>query len=192
MSRITIMMVALLSDMNCCTALSGHSAARGAKRKKSTEPTTVNDPITTNTVMATALSAPSSPARAIDAERVCADDGPRADFDVVENDRSHADEYFIVDFACVNNRGMPDRDQFAHACWVTGINVDDSVVLNVRARPDDDAVDITPQDRSVPDARFFFKNYVAEHSRARNNPRAGMDGGAFLQSRDNAVVSGRQ
>src|SRR6267154_883775 len=125
-------------------------------------------------------------------QRVCADDGTRADFDVVENDCAHADEYFVVDLACVNDRGVPDRDQFAYGSWVTGVNVDDSVVLNVRARPDDDAVDITAQDRAVPDARFFFKNYVAEHSRARNNPRAGMDGGAFLQSRDDAVVTGRQ
>ena len=85
-------------------------------------------------------------------QRVCADDGTRADFDVVENDCAHADEYFIVDFARVNDRGVPDRDQFAYACWVTGVHVDDSVVLNVRARPDDDAVDITAQDRAVPDA----------------------------------------
>jgi hypothetical protein len=28
-------------------------------------------------------------------------------FDVVEDDGSHADEHFIVDFACVNNRGVP-------------------------------------------------------------------------------------
>src|SRR5262249_56056308 len=83
---------------------------------------------------------------------VCADDRTRADFDVVENDCAHADEDFIVDFARVNNRGVPDRNQFAYGCWVTGINVDNSVVLNVRARPDDDAVDITAQDRAVPDA----------------------------------------
>ena len=74
---------------------------------------------------------------------------------------THADEYFIVDCACVNNRGVADCDQFADDSWITGVNVDDSVVLNVRARPDDDAVDITAQDRAVPDARFFFKNYIA-------------------------------
>ena len=104
----------------------------------------------------------------------------------------HADEHFIVDFARVNNRGMADGDQFAYVGWETGVNVDGSIVLNVRARPDDDAVDITAQDCAVPDARFFFKNYVTEHSRAGNNPRAGMDGGTSLQSRDDAVVSGRQ
>jgi len=68
-------------------------------------------------------------------QRVCADDGTRANFDIVENDCAHADEYFIVDLACVNVRRVPDRDQFAYACWVTGVNVDDSIVLNVRARP---------------------------------------------------------
>jgi len=95
-----------------------------------------------------------------------------ANFDVVEDDGSHADEHFIVDLARVNNRGVADCDQFAYACWVTGVNVDDSIVLNVRAWPDDDAVDITAQNRAVPDARFFFKRYVTQHSRARNNPRA--------------------
>ncbi len=85
-------------------------------------------------------------------QRVCANDRARADFHIVENDGAHADQYFIVDFACVNDRGVADRDQFAHACWVTGVHVDDSVVLNVRARPDDDAVDITAKHRAVPDA----------------------------------------
>jgi hypothetical protein len=92
----------------------------------------------------------------------------------------------------MNNRGMADGDQFAYDCWVTGVNVDGGIVLNIRARPDDDAVDIAAQDCAVPDARFFFENYVTEHSRARNNPRAGMNGGAFLQSREDAVVSGWQ
>ena len=92
----------------------------------------------------------------------------------------------------MNDRGVADRDQFAYASWVTGVNVDDSVILNVRARPDDDAVDITAQNRAVPDARFFFKNYVAQDNRARNNPRAGMDGWAFLQSLDDAAMPGRQ
>ena len=87
---------------------------------------------------------------------------------------------------------MPDGDQFADARWITSVDVDNSVVLNIRARPDDDAVDITAQDRAVPDACFFFENYVTQHSRARNNPRAGMDRGAFMQSRHDAVVSGRQ
>src|SRR5215510_10909257 len=84
-------------------------------------------------------------------QRVCADDGTRAHFDVVEDDGSHPDEYFIVDLARMNDRGVPDRDQFAYARWVTSVDVDDSVVLNVRARPDDDAIDITAQYCPVPD-----------------------------------------
>ncbi|KAG0505296.1 MAG: hypothetical protein Udaeo_13740 [Candidatus Udaeobacter sp.] len=89
-------------------------------------------------------------------QRVCADDGACAYFHIVENDSAHADEHFIVDFARVNNRGMADGHQFAYDCWVTGVHVDDSVVLNVRARPDDDAVDIAAQDCAIPDTRFLF------------------------------------
>src|SRR3954466_1408105 len=103
-------------------------------------------------------------------ERVCADDRTRADFDVIEDDGSHANEDFIVDFACVNNCGVADRDQFTYVSGVTSVNVDGSIVLNVRARPYDDAVDITAEDGAVPDAGFLFQDNIPEHRCARDDP----------------------
>ena len=62
------MIVALLSVMNRRTAPSGRVAACGATSANSTAPTTVIEPIATNTASASRLSEVSSPACAIDAE----------------------------------------------------------------------------------------------------------------------------
>ena len=69
-SSTTIMITALLSDMNRLTAPSGRAARSAATRWKSTAPATVIEPRATNTAMATAVSLESSPASAIDAAAV--------------------------------------------------------------------------------------------------------------------------
>jgi len=57
--------------------------------------------------------------------------------------------------------------------------VDDSIILNVRARSNDDAVDIAAQHRPVPNARFFRERDVANYRRTWDNPGAGMNRRAF-------------
>ena len=123
-------------------------------------------------------------------QRVCADDGTRAHLDIVENDRAHADEHFIVDLARVHDGIVSDGDQFAYDCRIVRIDVSNSIVLNIGARPDDDAVDVAPQDGAVPHARFFFENHIAQQRGARNNPCAGMDRRTFFQTCCDAGVPG--
>jgi hypothetical protein len=75
---------------------------------------------------------------------------------------------------------MTDGDQFAYGCWIVRIDVNNGIILNVRARPNNDAVDVAAQHGAVPNARFFFENHIAEHRGAGDNPRAGMDCGTFF------------
>src|SRR6266702_2919517 len=86
-------------------------------------------------------------------ERVRADDGARADFGAVENNRAHADEDFIVDLAGVNDGAVANGDELADAGRITGIDMDGGIILNVRARADDDTVNLYAQNRAIPDAR---------------------------------------
>jgi len=98
----------------------------------------------------------------------------------IENDRPHADENFIVDLASVHDGAVPNRDELTDDCRKPRVEMDDGVVLHIRARTDDDAVDVAPQNGSVPDARFLFEGHVADDSGARDNPGGRMNSRTFF------------
>ena len=112
-------------------------------------------------------------------ERVRADDGARADFGAVENNRAHADEDFIVDLAGVNDGAVANGDKLAYTGRITGIDMDDGIVLDIGTRTDDDAVNVAAQNGAVPDARFLLECNVADDRRGGNDPCAWMDGRTF-------------
>ncbi len=92
----------------------------------------------------------------------------------------------------VYDGGVPDGNQFAHRCWVICVDVNDGIILDVRAWTNDDAIDIAAKHRAVPNTRFFFENHVADHRCSRDNPRTGMDGRTFFQTRGDTGVSSGQ
>ena len=105
-------------------------------------------------------------------QRVCPDEGPCADFHIVENNSAHPDEHFIVDLASVDDGAVADGYKLAHSCGIIRVEMDDCIVLNVRTRTDNDAVDVAAQDGPVPHARLFFDRDVANYHRAGDNPSA--------------------
>jgi hypothetical protein len=125
-------------------------------------------------------------------ECVCPDNGSCTYFYIVENDRAHSDKHFIANLARMDDGVMADRNQFTHSGGIIRVEMDDSIVLNVRARTDDDAVYVAAQNGAVPNAGFFFECDVANYRRARDNPDAGMDRGTFFQTRGDACVSSRE
>ena len=121
---------------------------------------------------------------------VRADDGTRADFRAVENDRAHADEHFVVDRAGVDDRAVADRDQFADDRRIIVGEMDDGAVLNIGARADDDAVNVAAQNGAIPDARFFAERDVANDGGVGNNKRARMQTRTETKAFGEAGVSG--
>src|SRR5437016_5664615 len=113
-------------------------------------------------------------------ERVCSYDRTRADFYIVKNDGTHPDKHFIVDLARVHDRVVANRDQLTHDRGIVCIKMHDGIVLNVRARADNDAIDIAAQNGAVPHARFLFKCNVANNGCSRDNPCARMNCGPFF------------
>jgi len=113
-------------------------------------------------------------------QRIRADDGARTNVRTIENDRPHADKNFIVDLASVHDGAVPNRDELTDDCRKPRVEMDDGVVLHIRARTDDDAVDVAPQNGSVPDARFLFEGHVADDSGARDNPGGRMNSRTFF------------
>src|SRR6266436_4319019 len=85
-------------------------------------------------------------------KRVCSNDGTRAHFHIVKNNDAHPDKHFIVDFAGVHDGAVADRDQLAYDSGIVCIEMDDRIVLNIRARANDDAIDIAAQNGAVPNA----------------------------------------
>src|SRR5436190_16579225 len=85
-------------------------------------------------------------------ERVRANDGACADFYIVENDGTHPNKHFIVDLACMHDSAVAHGNQLAYRCWIICVQVNDSIILNVRARSNDDTVDVAAQHRAIPDA----------------------------------------
>jgi len=43
----------------------------------------------------------------------------------------------------MHDGAVTDGDQFTYGSWITGIKVDDGIVLNVRARSDDSSASAT-------------------------------------------------
>jgi hypothetical protein len=113
-------------------------------------------------------------------EGVSADNGTCAHFNIVENDGAHPDKDLIVDLAWVDDGAVTDRNQFAHCCRIIRVEVDDGIVLNVRARPDYDTVDVAAQYGAVPNARLFCQGDIANYCCAGNDPGTWMDRGSFI------------
>src|SRR4029077_19490252 len=78
-------------------------------------------------------------------KRVCSNDGTRANFHIVKNNDAHPDKHFIVDLARVHDRVVANRDQLTYDRGITCIKMHDGVVLNVRTRADNNAIDISAQ-----------------------------------------------
>ena len=64
-------------------------------------------------------------------ERFCADDALLPDHRAIENDRAHADQYFVTDATGMNDRRMPDSDIVPDDTWVIVSEVQDCVVLDI-------------------------------------------------------------
>lgn len=107
-------------------------------------------------------------------ECVCADHAPRANLRPIKNDRAHADEGLVVDGAGVDNGAVPDCHTLAENDRKIIGEVKDGVILNVRLRSHDNAVDIAAQDRAEPNARFFAQGDLAYHSGRWNDEGGGM------------------
>jgi hypothetical protein len=58
--------------------------------------------------------------------------------------------------------------------------VNNRTILNIGARTNDNPIDVAPQHGAVPNAGFFLEDHIADYRSARNDPRGGMDGGAFF------------
>ncbi len=71
----------------------------------------------------------------------------------------------------MNDRTVTDRDQFANDRGRIVIDMNDGVILNVRAWADHDAADVAAQNRAVPNTRFFTDG----DGRARNDERGGVN-----------------
>src|SRR5438128_2497872 len=105
-------------------------------------------------------------------ERVRTEDGACADLYIIENNRAHPNKHFIVDFAGVHDSAVAHGNQLAYGRWIICVQVNNSIILNVRARSNDDAVDVAAQHGPVPNARFFCERDVANYRCAGDNPRA--------------------
>lgn len=65
----------------------------------------------------------------------------------------------------MNDRTVTDRDELAHFEGEVVGQVSDDAVLQIRALPDRDEIDIAPQNRAIPNAAAVTKPDVADHSR---------------------------
>jgi hypothetical protein len=70
--------------------------------------------------------------------------------------------------------------------------VNDGVILNIGAGPEDYTIDVAAQHRPIPNARFFLQGNVANHGRTGNNPCCRMDSRTFAKARVDAGVTSRK
>ena len=94
----------------------------------------------------------------------------------------HPDEHFVVDNAGVDDGTVTDGDEFAKPRLVRRVDVNDSVVLNIRARADNYPIDIAAQNSTVPYTRFFQQRYIADDGCARDDAGGGMNPRAKFQA----------
>ena len=65
----------------------------------------------------------------------------------------------------MNDRTVTDRDVITDFERKVVGQVSDDAVLQIRALPDRDEIDIAPQNRAIPNAAAVTKPGVADHSR---------------------------
>ncbi len=87
----------------------------------------------------------------------------------------HADEDFIGDGAGVQDGFVADGDEFADKRGEVVGEMNDAAILDVRARADDDAIDVRPEDRLEPHARLFPKRHIADDRRIRRDEGRGVN-----------------
>jgi hypothetical protein len=95
----------------------------------------------------------------------------------VEDDRTVADQGLLSDDAVVHQALVADRDVAADLAD-TVADVDDRVVLDVRALADDDPAEIGADHHAVPDRGALLDGHVADQGGGRRDPGFRMDGGA--------------
>ena len=101
---------------------------------------------------------------------VMVDNEEADDLRAIEDDRAHADEHFIRNGAGVEDRLVADGDQFADERGKIVRKVNHGAVLHIRARADDDAIDVAAQHGAVPHARLLLERDVADHTRRWRDP----------------------
>src|SRR5438105_2874445 len=77
--------------------------------------------------------------------------GASTDFRPIENNCAHPDQNFVVDGASVYDGAMTDGDELAQSHLVRRVDMNDGIVLNIRARADNDAIEIAAQNGAIPD-----------------------------------------
>src|SRR5579883_2567702 len=78
--------------------------------------------------------------------------GARPDTGAVEQDRAHADQGAIADKRGMQNDAMADGDALADRHRLSGIGMNDAVILDIGARADGDPFIVAAQHRAEPDA----------------------------------------
>src|SRR5260221_1973471 len=64
---------------------------------------------------------------------------------------------------------MPDRDVASDHTGKFVRQMNDGVVLDVRAAADEDAIDVAPHDGVIPHARMIAESHIAQHHCAASN-----------------------
>jgi hypothetical protein len=96
-----------------------------------------------------------------------------ADFRPIENDRPHPDEAPVANRASVNHSGVAYRHVVTDGRRRDSArDVDDRVVLNVRARAYPNGENITAKDSAEPHARMFAEDNIANDACRGRNERA--------------------
>lgn len=102
-------------------------------------------------------------------QRPRTDDAVLADFRVAEQDGAHADQRVRADGLAVHDGVVANHDIAANRQRTVAHDVDRCVVLDVRAAPDADRLEIAAHDAGKPDARILADDDVAGHACRRRN-----------------------
>ena len=116
-------------------------------------------------------------------QRIGANQTPVTDHCAVQDGGSHSDQHFVANRAGVNNRRMTDRHVVPHQARTLVCQVQHGIVLDVRVVPDNDAIDVAPQDCVIPNAGMIAESNVADNHRAARNINVAADGRLSPQKR---------
>src|SRR6478672_1082867 len=92
----------------------------------------------------------------------CPDDGTGAHHDVVEEDRSHADEGVVLDGGAMDDGAVADADAWADGARHAVVDVHHGAVLHVGVFTDDDGRGVTADHGRRPDAHSRTEGHVAD------------------------------
>lgn len=86
------------------------------------------------------------------------------DYGPVQDDRPHADEGVVANFAGVEDGPVANRDVIADYGRGVVVHVDDTVILDVGILADDDVGDISPEHGVKPDAGPLLDDDAADEN----------------------------